>query len=397
MYKPHFILLSLAMLTACTSDKTLEEVVDISLPDSPMRFSTQREAEQNVTRALLRQGFQVSCWKNYPTATMQTVMDEYEVVYTTGETRNWSYEDVEGQYLKYWDLSAYPYEFRAVTPYLHKGIIDNTATGLSIDLTSGESQFRAQTFLDDVYNQDVTASEPCLVAQVSRSRDHLSQYIDRDCLADQLINTATQYNPVREVNLPFHHLMSKVGFRLYIDDPTVPSYDIRLSNVSISIFNAKDNFQLVSQQYDASTSGAGLLHGTFSHLTLTTTDEQPLITHQRAYSDVNMKDHLYKSSAFDFRCPDDLLQIPQRDLLIHVRLSLSYNLNGEDKQFDYDSLLRLDPEDPASEPQRFDWDPNCHYIYYLHLKNLELYPIVVCTAQLVPWEVVHTSDIPIGL
>lgn len=405
MSKQSFILIAIAALTACSSDKTLEEVKDITLPDSPMQFSTHAEGEQNVTRgSLLTQGFQVSCWKNFGAADQQTVMNDYNVLYHPGAAQTWTYDDVEGQYLRYWDLSAYPYHFHAVTPYLQHGSASITPGLLSINLSATEAiPFRAQTFLEETYNQDVANSEPCMVAHVSRSAKNANgEYIDHDHLAtaaeNYTINTTNQTNAVREVHLPFHHLMSKVGFRFYIDYPEEPSYDIYLSNVSISIFNAKDKFVLESQQYTAAaTPTTDLMHGTFGDLIKTTTDEQPLITKEGQYPAVNMKEHLNKEHAFDFYCPDDMLQIPQKDLVIRVRLTLKYNFQGEDKQVDYDSLLRLDPEDPASAPQHFDWDPSCHYIYYLHLRNLEDYPIVVCTAELVPWEIVQTEDIPIGL
>lgn len=401
MYNRFFILATtLLMMAACSSDKTLEEVDDITGHDNPMRFGTSGTFGadmENTTRAIdLEDGFKVTCWKSFDgnNITSLPVMTDYEVAYHPGDAQRWTYDDVRDQYLHYWDLSAYPYDFRACTPYLEDAHFE--ASGFSLNLSGSDRIFCAQTFLERQYNQDLKHSEPCLIAEVKRmGKDINGSYRDFDMLKRDVagpleINTNNNSWGVRDVHLPFHHLVSKVGFRLYIDDPEVPSYDITLSDVNISI--VKDGFMLSSKQYRADNAN-GLLNGTF--VQPVTVNERSLITKTEPYSDVNMANHLNKATAFDFHCPDDMIQLPQKELKIHARLTLSYTINGEPKSFDYDTLLSLDGENPAGDP--FDWDPNTHYIYYLHLKNLEQYPIIVCTAEIVPWEIVQTSDIEIGL
>lgn len=397
MYKSFLILISIVMFTACSSDKTLEDIVDDIKTESPMRFNGNGvgEEEETITRGStpLTTGFDVSCWKNFgDEVSLQTVMDLYEVQYTAGATYQWTYDEVPGQFLRYWDLSAYPYEFRAVTPHLPNANLSILPSCLSIGLTSpGLTHFKAQTFLEMSMSQPLTDSEPCLVAQVNRAAsNNIGEYVDRDIIAQQTINTIGASNAVRPVHLPFHHLMSKVGFRLYIDDPIVPTYDIKLSDVSISIFNAQDKFLVESQTYTASNE-PGLLNGTFSDVTLTTTPEQPLITKTGVYTSVNMANHLSHDQAFDFYCPEDMLQIPQSNLKIRVHFKMLHN--GQEEY--YDRLLAIDPDN--LEGDYFEWKPNVHYIYYLHIKNLVEHPIIVCTAELVPWDIVHSSNVEIGL
>lgn len=367
-----------------------------------MRFSRNGAVDAEVeSRAsvLLEDGFLVSCWKHYDDAVnFQTVINSYEVAYTTdGTTKKWSYEGVRpGQYLHYWDIAGFPYEFRAVTPYIETTTL--LPDGLTVNLSSASRHFWGQTFLEEQYNHSVADSEPCLVARVIRKdKDDTGAYHDYDMLVTNSdssdpveINTATVNNPVRDVNLPFHHLMSKVGFRLYVDDPMVPTSAIKLSNVSISIFNAENKYLTESRLYVATDADGGMLNGTFKQETRAES-QYNLITKTGAYSGVNMADHLNKLSAFHFNCPDDMVVIPQTGLKIRAKLTLTYNSTD----YEYDSLISLTGENPDGD--LFTWEPNKHYVYYLHLQNLEKYPIITCTAEIVPWEVVKTEDIDIGL
>lgn len=412
--KTAFATLGVLCLMSCVSE-TSGDVTEI-FDANPMRFSTSNIA-QNIsqTRADLTQGFKVSCWKNYGnTTTQQTVMYGYEVQYNNTVTSGskWSYEKVTGQYLKYWDLSSYPYEFRAVTPALTSTTIGNTQ--LTIDLTSqGSTTFKAQTFTNGTVSPDLASSEPCMIAQVSRVKDADGKYIDTDLLSakeDKTINTTNQDNPTREVNLPFHHLMSKVGFRFYIDDPTVPAYAITLSDVEISVKNVAtgESFITESNRYEATNSSTSLLNGSYTPAangTFTPSDAHPtfpLLTmsgESNKYSkSAGQWSHLSAPTAYDFGLTqggnDDLIQIPQSNLKIHVKMTLTYG-NGSTETID--TWISSDGPKPEAYAEVYSWLPNTHYIYYLHIKNLEKYPIIVCTAQVAPWDIVKTADIPIGL
>ena len=149
-----------------------------------MAFGTTiTSSESSVTRGvtLLEADFKVGTWKNFNQTNEHVVMDGYKVEYTSDATTNhWNYEGVNGQVLRYWDLSAFPYEFRAVSPYFDGATITNT--GLNIDLSS--NPFQAQIFIDDKYNVDSQKGEPCVVAQVSRQKN-VTEYEDRDQIKNE--------------------------------------------------------------------------------------------------------------------------------------------------------------------------------------------------------------------
>ena len=430
-----YTLLAIIALASCSSDEELSKVDAIG-NDNPMRFGTANAQEgSTISRAstLLEAGFKVSAYKSFGDATkQQVVMDGYKVDYNS-TTKKWNYVDVDKgdgkkQIERYWDADGYPYDFRACTPYLTGASLTNT--GITLDLTATDAPtFKAQTFLEDAttkvgkYNQDEKSSEACLISHVQRkapTTDAPNDYCDYDLLrptddANYEINKASK-TPTREVHMPFHHLMSKVGFRFFIDDPSVPTYNIHMKDVTISIVTEDANkFILESKKYTY-TNNSNLLEGTFSELTnstnthvhdskcpsgCTATIEQPLITKTETYkddsnNDLNMGEYLNHDHAFDFKCGGDMVQIPQTNLKIHVKLTLEYNESGTPTIKTFDSYLNVDDTD-TDAGQKFTWEPNKHYVYYLHLKNLEKYPIITCTAELVPWDIVKTEDIDIGL
>lgn len=386
-----FAALGAFCLVACSSE-TSEEVKEI-IEQNPMLFSSySMTEEQDQTRASvsLQDGFRVWCWKKFALSGQQIVMDQYQVNYNADAANKWSYEGVSGQYLKYWDLAGYPYEFRAVTPYTANATF--TQSGLTVDLSAAASKtFKAQTFLEESLNQNVANSEPCLIAQVSRTQSG-SDYVDKDVLTDQEINATNKTNATRAVNLPFHHLLSKVGFRFYVDLAETPIEDVILSSVEISIKSAQSGGKIVTQSklYSA-TNTDGLLHGTFGMLT-DTEGSFKLLTHSSAYSE-KMNAHNNKNTAFNLLLDnEDLLQIPQKDFNIHVKLVLNYKGNF----VPYDADI-YSGQTYADANYKFTWLPNTHYIYYLYMTSLEKTPIVLCTSEIVPWEVINTSDIVVGL
>lgn len=386
-----------ASLTACTVDSTIQNE-DVYDNQTPMAFGTSlATSESAATRAAtsLADGFKVGTWKKYNQAGQQLVMDGYQVNYNADATTyRWYYEGVNNQVLRYWDLSAYPYEFRAVSPYFAGATI--STSGLDLDL-SAHRPFMAQTYLNGVYNVTNNESEPCVVAQVCRKQNG-SLYEDYDEIKSTEINTEGKANAVREVQMPFHHLITKVGFRIFIDDPqpSSPDYKVKLKSIKISVVNDDDKFITASNRYTA-TNAQGLGRGTFADNT-TATGEFMLLQHGE-YTGENLREHLNRATAFDL-CKDYMQQIPQKDVQIRVQVEmLTYNEeNGtavNTNTITYDRVLSLDKTSATGD--KFTWEPDTRYIYYLHIPNLYKDDIYLDTCEVLSWDDVQTSDIIIEL
>ena len=382
------------LIVACSSDSTLEEkrehapLVD---DQKPMVFSSS-SAKTAATRASsplepLHDNFKVSVWKNYGnTASQQNVMDGYRVNYAASE---WDYVDVvvgtHTQAQRYWDITAFPYEFRATSPYLASASL--ATDQITLDVSS--QPFKAQTLINDAYNATDVVSEPCIVAHVNRQKVG-DDYVDKDVIANEEINTASKTNATRSIIMPFHHLISKVGFRIFIDDPqpTVQNYVARINSITISA--VKSGFISESKTYTATTA-QGLRNGTFSDNT--TSDEFILLQHG-LYSDLDLRQYLRQSDAYDL-CPNYLQQIPQGDVKIRVQLQIK-TIDGEshEETINYDKLLSLNKTTTTGD--LFTWEPEKRYIYYLHIPNLHAHEIEY-TCEILSWDEVQTSDIPIEL
>ena len=326
-------------------------------------------------------------WKNYGnTASQQNVMDGYRVNYAASE---WDYVDVvvgtNTQAQRYWDMNAYPYEFRATSPYLPGALL--ATDQITLDVSS--QPFKAQTLINDAYNATDVVSEPCIVAHVNRQKVG-DDYVDMDVIANEEINTASKTNATRSIIMPFHHLISKVGFRIFIDDPqpTVQNYVARLNSITITA--VKSGFISESNTYTA-TNAQGLRNGTFSDNT--TSDEFILLQHG-LYSALDLRQYLRQSDAYDL-CPNYLQQIPQGDVKIRVQLQIK-TIDGEshEETINYDKLLSLNKTTTTGD--LFTWEPEKRYIYYLHIPNIHEHEIEY-TCEIRSWDEVQTSDIPIEL
>lgn len=391
LFRNILLFAAVLLITSCTTDSTLEDEhrVDDSLP---MVFGTSLStAEADATRsaASLEANFKVNTWKNFGNAQQQTVMDGFKVEYDpTGNPYKWDYVDVDGQLQRYWDLGAFPYEFRAVSPYFTGATI--TASGLSLDVS--HQPFQAQTYINETHNITDAACEPCVVAHVTRQKDG-TDYADHDIIRNAEINADAKANAVREVHMPFHHLMTKVGFRIFIDDPqpTSPDYQVFLKNMTISIENTGNNFVIASNTYNA-TNAQGLGKGTFSDNT-TATGSYTLMQHGN-YEGMNLRQNLHRESAYDLT-PGELHQIPQHNVKIRVNFTLETDHDGvEENEFTYDRLLSLWELD---EGDNFTWEPDKRYIYYLHIPNIHMHEIFLVTCEVLPWDDVQTTDIPVEM
>lgn len=381
---------------ACSSDSIINDVEEPQ-GQVPMQFSQAAVEAPSITRALtrgttLKQGFMVSAWKKYGAKDMQVVMNDYKVEYDT-ETKKWNYVGVNNQPQRYWDLSAFPYEFQAVTPYLSTAAINEN--GVVVDVA--EHPFQAQTYVEDQYNVSAKESEQFLVANVSRQKID-KRYEDTDYIKNSHINIEGEASATRMVALPFHHVISKVGFRLFIDNPKPQSTDYRvvLKSISISVVNANNEFITSSKKYQT-TKSQGLGKGTFAENT-TATDEYTLLLHSE-YAGEDLLQHVSSSSALDL-CPDYLQQIPQKDVQIRVQVSMQIeHLVGgsvdETETYTYDSVLDIDKTNATGE--LFTWEPDTKYTYYLHIPTLLGHEVWLDSCEVSPWDEVQSSEIIVEL
>lgn len=436
----YILLMTTALLTvACSSDSTLSEEHTVDLRQ-PMRFGLSTSATgTEVTRAAALESqyttFKVGAWKDFGRSTQQNVMNGYEVDYTStqktdyGDGYNWYYEGINDQILRYWDLSAFPYEFRAVAPYLDGATI--TPDGISIDATS--TPFTSEKHIN--YNAHVSAldatvttvKEPYIVAHVKREKKESgsgTDYEDTDVIKNVEINTTGKASATREVHMPFHHLMSKIGFRIFIDNPqpTHSDYEVHIKDIIISVVDAQ-NFVIASKRYTA-TNAQGLGKGTFDPICPTGTqlttqsstynyaNEYILLEHEEPYpyketiegveKNIDFHNHLNKEAAFDLT-PGELLMIPQSGVKLRVQLHMqTHHVTDTTTDFTFDSILRSETLRETDIPydehdDLWTWEPEKRYIYYLHIKNLHGHEIVLHTCEILPWDDVQTTDIDVGL
>ena len=395
----HILLLAAVLLAAsCSSDSTLQEeqVVDTR---TPMVFGTSfAQAETEVTRAsstTLEADFKVGVWKNFGSTTaQQTVMDGYKVAYDGSATNKWNYVGAAtGQIQRYWDLAAFPYEFRAVSPFLTGASI--TPTGITVTGTS----FKAQQMTNGGITPADAESEACVIAHVTRKHEETG-YVDTDVIAAGEINSTGRANATREVHLPFHHLISKVGFRIYIDNPqpVMSDYSVSLQSIKITAQNATNGFIYASSTYTATDA---LATGTFSGNT-TTTGEYDLLNRTTPYMEtgsttqyLDFHNHLNRADAFDLT-PGCLNQLPQSKVKLHVVMTMkTHHVESEELPFTYDSWLSLDHTNDGGD--EFTWEPEKRYIYYLHIPNLHGHDILLETCEILPWTEVESSNIKIQM
>jgi len=376
-------------MTACSSDGTLEDEKPVD-DRQPMVFGTTSEsAESTVTRTVtyLLDGFKVNTWKNFGNTSQQTVMDGYKVEYTSSASPKWHYDDVNTQVLRYWDLSAFPYEFRAVTPY------SDNVTITSAGLTLTNTPFQAQTYVNGNYTG--TSTEPLMVSHVTREKDG-TDFKDTDVIKATEINDAAKANATRGVHLPFHHIISKIGFRIFINDPQTSSlnYTVTMKSIKISVTDGIGNFVTACEGYTA-TNAQGLQKGTFTTLTKATTEADTLLLSHGEYTGVNLREYINRNTAYDL-CPNYIQQIPQSNVKLRVQLELlTKDEDNVETTFVYNQVLSLDGANTTGD--NFTWDPDTRYIYYLHIPNLHSHLIYLNTCEILPWDEVQTSDIPIEL
>ena len=387
LLRPIWLMAAACVVSSCFSSGKLREDKEVNTL-APMVFGTPvQQAPVPETKAVLSQGFKVNTWKSFGSAAQQTVMDGFKVDYTPTAVNKWDYVGVNHQIQRYWDLSGFPYEFRAVSPWSDDVTI--TQDGISIDRL-----FYGQTLLSGIYNKVESACEPFVVAQVSREdlgAGVTERYLDKDLVKGKEINTNGKANGTREVHMPFHHLLCKVGFKLFIDDPQPSSPDYAVTLQSVEIRVVKDGFK-TKGTYSA-TNAQGLGRGNFTD-DAPVSGEYPLLLQNQAYS-VNLREYLNKDSSFDLT-PGELQQIPQGGVKVRVKIRMqTHHGSVVDGNFDYDELLSLDKNNTAGD--LFTWEPDTRYIYYLHIPNLHAHQMFLDTCEILPWDDVLSTEIPVDL
>ena len=390
-----------AGLTACTADSTIQEedVVDES---APMQFS-QAAITSAVTRAgssnALTTGFLVGCFKglgegiyNNP----QVVMDNYEVLYSSnawagvskwdyvGTTNNGYYKN---QVQRYWDTSAFPYQFYAVAPCpSHTDISGFVLTNTTFSMPVS-AKYSYQTCNNGVVSGGL---DPYSIAQVQCS--DVDNTHDKDLINGNTIvksGATTSYD--RYVALPFHHLTSIVRFLLYNNYKKELPATLTLTNLQIKA--ASDNFVMAGDSYSADLTKTDMLHGSFTNSTYAT-DVQKVLLQTDATKICDMKVAVDRDHAYDCENPAGLLQIPQQN----VKLTISFDVIGVKYKEDFTNTINGGKitYTKATETVHYEnvpigdsnglvsWAPNTIYTYVIKVN--EFYPLSIdFTAELTPW------------
>lgn len=397
MRHPIFFL-TIALLAACTSEKVLEEEQDISGSTDPMRFTVTKENLTPAQRASnpLTSGFMVSCYKLYNHLNQQTVMPQYEVRYHTTGTAwdgtvraHWTYDDVDGQYLRYWDYSAFPYRFNAIAPYP----ANPAGYVLSDASLKVNAPYYAQTCQDGLVAPDDKTAEPHLIAQVERNTDGY----DYDLVGSpsEINNGSTTKN--RDVWMPFHHVNSKIRFGIYHTTQWLTNNKTYVKDLHISVVSAP--FATGAASYEASGTGSWRIPTGYSGFkTLTTVTPTGSAPHEiftfsggASVEGNDLTECQSRKTAYFLQCPGGIMQIPQE----HVEMTVSFDLcttDGNVYMSFRDVPVRIeDEDDPGTFQNYFDWTAGVLHTYYLVIGQIEDKLKITFTATLVPWEDVTGS------
>lgn len=442
--------LALSWLASCSSDTTITDIPDYVEQD-PLTFSV-ASSSTSVSRAAsheLEQGFLVSTYKLYGSASQQTVMDCYEALYNIGSLYNGSKWNTVGtagsnpattlyqtQYERYWDLSAFPYRFHAITP-CPKTSVNALITDFKLSdkeliipgtYTDGSDDkyitYQSQSVTDGVVSPSYV-EDPYMIAQVERDADGtdwdlLQAKFDAD---GNLTSTKSQINVggsttlTRAVPLTFHHINSKVRFAIFTTVSYFPFEALVIKNVKITAKNQKTQWKKFITQaalFSATITGVADTDNFFDkgkYLSSDGSPEAPLIDNPNKTFDLKNATSRNKAYFFDIpstkvgekadgtpiydnivnesgiTTPGGLLQIPQKG----VELFVEFDINNEHYAFQ----LEIEKQDGTKQKQ-FDWRASCRYTYYIVVKHLQPFEIAF-TATIEPWVTVTSSNIDTDL
>lgn len=406
-------------MVSCSSDNVIEEIRDITESTDPMRFSGINNQNQ-VTRTdptipnLLQQNFMVSTYKNFGTANQQTVMPMYEVNYeqytaSNGEPTSWNYissdtnhQFYQTQYEKYWDYSAFPYRFHAVSP----APVENGQLTPGFILSDTELNIPTKFILQTSKNGLTTEGrETCMVSQVERKengRDYDLLDTDDDGIYPKEINSNGGLSKTRSVALPFHHLGCKVRFAIYVSPEVGEGDSHKVLDVKIKV---KSSDFVTAAKYKADLSSGTAMEGSFYDKD-TSSDGVTLLEIESGANQTGNDLYLanQRSNAYWFECKDGIMQIPQKD----VQLTISCLIEGrfEDENLgeyigEYTEFKDVPIVMKDTHQDSYTWEMNTIYTYYIIVSPFRttdpIYPIgneelqFTCTVE--PWiEVTGSLD-----
>ena len=395
-------------LTACSSDSTIQD--EDVYNGIPMQFN-QAVMSAPQTRAsqvsYLTQGFLVNCWKGFGTGKQFLVMDKYEVKYQSDPWANlskWDYvgSTTDGYYKtqieRYWEATAFPYRFYAITPCPAASEIANfTLTDAKLEIPTSVT-YTYQTCNNGVLT---TGAEPYLPAQVEcRDGSNLKDvdllnnnaYISKDRTQN---GATTKYD--RYVALPFHHFTSKVRFAICNNYGKETPSEFYIYNVKVKV--TSDNFITEGNGYSADLKNHDMLHGTFNTTTKATTTQQKVLLQTDDTKQGDMNKAIDRDHAYFCECPTGMLQIPQQG----VKMTISFDVYGLDYKSDFTSsdghiaynkasktihYTDIVIKDDKQNTDSFNWESNNIYTYIIKVK--EFYPLTIdFSAELTPWTDVY--------
>ena len=444
--------LALSWLASCSSDTTITDIPDYEEHD-PLTFSV-ASSSTSVSRAAsheLEQGFLVSTYKLYGSVQQQTVMDCYEALYNIGPLYNGSKWNTVGnkddddpsslyqtQYERYWDLSAFPYRFHAITPCPKQASANALITGFKLSdkelIIPGNYQdpegtykyisYQSQSVTDGVVSPSYV-EDPYMIAQVERDAngtdwDLLQPQFDANgnVTATKTQITSASNTLSRQVPLRFHHINSKVRFGIYTTVTNFPAEALNIKNVKITAKNATTQWQQFitkAAHYSASINGVTDKDNFFdkgSYVNQNGADVATLINNPTKTADLKSATSREKAYFFDIpstkvgvengvdifddievqyveegitktrTTPGGLLQIPQKG----VELYVEFDINNEHYSFQLE----------VNGNTKFDWRASCRYTYYIVVKHLVPFEIAF-TATIEPWVTVTSSNIDTDL
>ena len=453
--------LALSWLASCSSDGTITDIPDYVEQD-PLTFSV-ASSSTSVSRAAsheLEQGFMVSTYKLYGSEQQQKVMDCYEALYSTDEDNKYhgskwntvgeigAYDDPKSlyktQYERYWDLSAFPYRFHAITPCPKQATVNALITDFKLsdkelkipgNYQDPEGTYKYISYQSQSVNDGVVSpsyvEDPYMIAQVERDSvgrdwDLLQPQFDAN---GKLTSTKSQINVggsttlTRAVPLTFHHINSKVRFAIFTTVNYFPFEALVIKNVRITAKNPKTQWKkFITQaaEFSATITGVADTDNFFDkgkYLSSDGSTEATLIDNPNKTFDLKNATSREKAYFFDIpstkvgvengvdifddievqyveggitktrKTPGGLLQIPQKG----VELFVEFDINNEHYAFQ----LEIEKQNGTKQKQ-FDWRASCRYTYYIVVKHLVPFEIAF-TATIEPWVTVTSSNIDTDL
>lgn len=405
----------LAAMAGCSSDSTVTPIEDY-VEQQPMSFSIATLDEgTGLSRATqsLEAGFLVSTYKLYGAATQQTVMDRYEASYgkTTYHGSKWNTVGEAGaapdyfyqtQYERYWDLSAFPYRFHAITPCPKTADNSNIIKGFELSdqeltiptqyINDNNLSFKAQSVTNGTATPNYTSDPyPYLIAQVERDAygndwDMLQPVFDADgeitSNKKQIIGTGSTER-TRQVPLVFHHMNTKVRFAIFTTVTAFPVEELYIKNVKITATNSGGKFLTSASGFSANLGSS--TESFFDNGTFTTGGESSFTLLQYDTNNKDLRDANSRENAFFFAdaVPDGYLQIPQSG----IKMNVEFDINNEHYSFQFETK-----KSNGTTQSVFNWRASCRYTYYIVVTHLKPFEITF-TSTIEPWVVVKSSEI----